>query len=96
MFIAFFASLLLSFNCFLAEPGLIQQGRNTVEGRVTTSDNRPLENVRVFLLSDFYGQLAQTYTDGSGRYQFRGLRRANYYVQVEPSGTGYERQTQRV
>jgi len=96
VFIAFFASLALLLNCFLAEPVLAQQGRNTVEGRVTTSENRPLENVRVFLLSDFYGQLAQTYTDGSGRYQFRGLRRANYYVQVEPSGTGYERQTQRV
>jgi tetratricopeptide (TPR) repeat protein len=96
MFIAFFASAILSLNFLLAEPPLAQQGRNTIEGRVTTPENRPLENVRVFLTSDYYGQLAQTYTDVSGRYQFRAIRRGNYYVQVEPSGTGYERQSQRV
>jgi tetratricopeptide (TPR) repeat protein len=96
MFIAFFASALLSFNFVFAIPLLVQPGRNTIEGRVTTPENRPLDNVRVFLTTDYYGQLAQTYTDGSGRYQFRGVRRGNYYVQVEPGGTGYERQTQRV
>jgi tetratricopeptide (TPR) repeat protein len=72
------------------------QGRNSIEGRITTSDNQPLDNVRVFLLNDSYGQRAQTYTNGSGRYQFNGLGAGNYYVQVEPGGTGYERQTQRV
>jgi tetratricopeptide (TPR) repeat protein len=96
MFIAFLASSILSLSFFLPEPGFALQGRNTIEGRVTTSENRPLENVRVFLQGDYYSQLGQTYTDGSGRYQFRGIRRGNYYVQVEPSGTGYERQTQRV
>jgi tetratricopeptide (TPR) repeat protein len=74
----------------------LAQGRNSIEGRVTTTDNKSLDNVRVFLLNDSYGQRAQTYTNGSGRYQFSGLGPGNYYIQVEPAGTGYERQTQRV
>src|SRR6266480_7001710 len=77
-------------------PGSLIQGRNSIEGRITTPDNKSLDNVRVFLLNDTYGQRAQTYTNGSGRYQFSGLAPGNYYVQVEPAGTGYERQTQRV
>ena len=96
MSIPFFLSLLLSLNLFLAGPALAQQGRNTIEGRIMSAENRPLENVRVFLTTDYYGQLAQTYTDGSGRYQFRGIRRGIYFVQVEPGGMGYERQSQRV
>jgi len=99
MFIIIFASAILSLNSFRVGPPLVlqgSQGRNTIEGRITTPENRPLENVRVFLGGDFYGQPRQTYTDGSGRYQFRGIRRGNYYVQVEPAGSGYERQSQRV
>jgi len=76
--------------------GFFQQGRNSIEGRIDTSDHRTLENVRVFLLNDGYSQLKQTYADGSGRYQFKGLVAGDYYIQVEPAGTGYERQTQRV
>jgi hypothetical protein len=64
MFIAFLASAILSVNFFLPEPSLVQPaGRNTIEGRVTTSEDRPLENVRIFLTSDYYGQLGQTYTE---------------------------------
>jgi tetratricopeptide (TPR) repeat protein len=76
--------------------GFFQQGRNSIEGLINTTDNRTLENVRVFLLNDGYSQLKQIYADGSGRYQFKGLAAGDYYVQVEPAGTGYERQTQRV
>jgi tetratricopeptide (TPR) repeat protein len=72
------------------------QGRNSIEGQVTTPERKGLDNVRVFLLTDSYGQRAQTYTDGSGRYQFRDVGSGNYYIQVEPGGIGYERQTQRI
>lgn len=72
------------------------QGRNTIEGHIITSDNRVIENVRVFLLNDGYSQLKQVYADASGRYQFKGLVPGDYYVQVEPAGSGYERQMQRV
>jgi tetratricopeptide (TPR) repeat protein len=71
------------------------QGRNSIEGRVSNSDNHPVDDARVFLLSDFYSQLAQTVTDGSGRYQFRNLAPGNYYIEIQPSA-GYERQRVRV
>ena len=78
-------------------PGsVLAQGRNSIEGRVTTADNKPLVSVPVFLLNDGYGQRGQTYTDGSGRFYFRNLGIGNYYVRVEPGGSGYERQSQRV
>jgi tetratricopeptide (TPR) repeat protein len=80
----------------LFSPSVLAQGRNSIEGRVTTTDDKALVNVPVFLLTDGYSQRAQTYTDGSGRFHFRNLGTANYYVQVESSGTGYERQSQRI
>jgi tetratricopeptide (TPR) repeat protein len=72
------------------------QNRNRIEGRVVTNNGKALTNVRVFLLNDAYGQRGFTYTDGSGRYEFRNLSSGNYYIQVEPAGTGYERQSVRV
>jgi tetratricopeptide (TPR) repeat protein len=95
MSITLFASLFLSLN-FISAGSTVnyQQGRNTIEGRVTTSDNRGVENVRVFLTAE--GPLAQTITDGSGRYQFRRIRRGIYYVEVEPGGSGFARQSQRI
>jgi len=63
---------------------------------VTTAGNKGVANIPIFLLTDGYSQRGQTYTDGSGRFRFRNLGIGNYYVQVEASGTGYERQSQRV
>lgn len=95
MFFAIRASVILSITVFLASAADAQpSGRNTIEGRITTADNTPVENIRVFLTAE--GPLAQTITDGSGRYQFRRLRRGIYYVEVEPSGTAFARQSQRV
>jgi tetratricopeptide (TPR) repeat protein len=79
-----------------ATPLNVQQGRNSIEGRVVTQDNSVPENIRVFLLSDGYSQLKQTYVDGSGRFQFKNLNAGDYYIEVEPAGSGYERQSQRV
>lgn len=72
------------------------QGRNSIAGRVTSSNEAGVANVAVFLLNDGYGQRAQTYTDGSGRFYFRNLSTGNYYVQVEGGSAGFERQTQRI
>src|SRR5262249_1606794 len=72
------------------------QSRNTIEGRVTTPDHRPIENVRVFLQNDGYSPIANTITDGSGRFRFMNIPANAYYVEVDPVGTDYERQSQRV
>ena len=71
------------------------QNRNVIEGTVTAGE-RPVAEARVFLKNDGYAQVAQTYTDSSGRFRFMGLASGNYYVEVDPIGTDYERQTQRV
>jgi tetratricopeptide (TPR) repeat protein len=47
-------------------------------------------------LSETYSQLAMDYTDGSGRYRFKNLSSGSYYIQVDPAGTEYERQMQRI
>ncbi|MFP5264423.1 MAG: tetratricopeptide repeat protein [Blastocatellia bacterium] len=72
------------------------QSRSVVEGRITGPDNRPLSDVRVFLQTDTYSPLSSQITDGSGRYRFTNVATGNYYILVEPFGTDYERQLQRV
>ncbi|HKA16724.1 MAG TPA: tetratricopeptide repeat protein [Blastocatellia bacterium] len=72
------------------------QARNTIEGRVTTTDHRPLSELRVFLQNDAYSQIATAYTDGAGRFRFTNIASGIYYVQVEPGTLAYDRQTQRV
>ena len=75
---------------------LALQTRNTIEGRVTTVDNRPLERVPVLLLTGGYTQIATVYTNSIGQFRFTNLGAGEYYVQVEPTGLDYERQTQRM
>jgi hypothetical protein len=72
------------------------QARNSIEERVAGPDGRGVENAHVFLLSESYSQLAMDYTDGPGRYRFKNLSSGSYYVQVDPAGTDYERQMQRI
>lgn len=69
---------------------------NSIEGIVSGSDSRGLQNVRVFLLNGGYSQIGMVYTDTAGRYRFSRLPAAEYYIQVEPAGTDYEPQTQRI
>jgi tetratricopeptide (TPR) repeat protein len=95
MFVAFLLSLSLLPNLSLyASPAA--QARNTIEGRVTTSDNRPLSEIRVFLRDEGYSQAGSTLTDGTGRFRFTNLRSGVYTIQVEPGASGYERQEQRL
>ena len=72
------------------------QTRNTIEGQVFTPERKPLQNARVALLDDGYSQLSVTYTNTIGRYQFTGFGNGNYYVHIDPIGTNFERQSQRI
>jgi tetratricopeptide (TPR) repeat protein len=80
---------------FAATPAAARQARNVIEGTVTAG-GRPLKDARVFLQNDGYAQVAMAYTDSSGRFRFQGLTGGVYYVEVDPAGAEYERQTQRV
>ncbi len=86
---AFIISILI-----FASPAV--QVRNTIEGRVVSPERRGVDNIRVILQNDVYSQIGMTYTDGSGRFSFRGLASGTYIIQVEPAGTDYERQSQTV
>src|SRR5262249_54079635 len=69
---------------------------NTVEGQVFSQTHQPLANMRVVLLDDVYSQLMTFYTNAIGRYQPTNVLNGNYYVQVEPMGKDYDRQSQRL
>jgi tetratricopeptide (TPR) repeat protein len=94
MLSAVLVSVALVFAPVLAAPPTFQQ-RSTIEGMVT-ADNRPVVNARVYLKDDGYAQVNQGYTDGSGRFRFASVLSGVYYVEIDPIGTEYERQTQRV
>src|ERR671926_1088253 len=86
--------VVLILGAVLAAAPTFQQ-RSTIEGMVT-ADNRPVVNARVYLKDDGYAQVNQGYTDGSGRFRFASVLAGVYYVEIDPIGTEYERQTQRV
>lgn len=72
------------------------QDTNVIEGRVMKADNQPLSDVQVLLQGSGYSPVGATYTDGAGRFRFGNLKSGIYYVTVEPHGTEYEGQSQRV
>lgn len=72
------------------------QGRNSIGGHVSTADRRPVDQVYVELLNDFGQTISRTRTDGSGRFEFRGLSQGVYLVTVLTHGTNYVSQTQRI
>jgi tetratricopeptide (TPR) repeat protein len=72
------------------------QARNTIEGRVTNRDGKPISDARVFLENEGYSPVGSAMTDASGRFQFKNMASGVYYVEVEPGSTGFERQKQRV
>jgi tetratricopeptide (TPR) repeat protein len=95
MFTATFISLALAIGQFWFA-ALPVQSRNTLEGRVTSSSGRPLSDIRIMLKNGSYSEIASGLTDGSGRFRFLNLDSGNYYVEVEPGATEYERQTARI
>src|SRR5262249_1135068 len=88
---------LLAFS-FAFPPSASMQARNTIEGRVSTSDGRAVSNAQVTLQNDAYSPIGSAYTDAAGRFRFMNLISGNYTVVVEAgSGTvDFERQSQRV
>ncbi len=76
--------------------GAIAQARNTIDGQVMTPERRPIVNARVFLQNDAYSEIATVYTDGSGRFTFRGVASGTYNILVDPTDGMYERQSQRI
>jgi tetratricopeptide (TPR) repeat protein len=74
------------------------QARNTIEGRVSTSDGRSISNARITLQNDSYSTVGSSYTDAAGRFRFMNISNGNYNVIIEPGpGTpDFERQLQRV
>jgi Tfp pilus assembly protein PilF len=96
MLITFLLSISFIFHLSpLASPAALQT-RNTIEGRVTTADNRPLSDMRVLLQNEGNSPVGSTYTDASGRFRFHNLISGNYTVEVEPGASEFQRQSQRV
>jgi len=93
--LAFFATIALNFVAFVSAVAPVQGG-STLEGRVTSEDHRPITDMRVILKDDGYGQVANTRTDAAGRFRFGRLASGNYYVEVEPDATNFERTLERV
>lgn len=72
------------------------QGRNTVEGRVVDKAGKGVENARVTLKTTVYSDIGQSVTDSQGYYRFHNVGEGVYYIEVEPVGTWYGRERQRI
>jgi Tfp pilus assembly protein PilF len=72
------------------------QDRNTISGFVFNQSRKPVSDVYVELLSDFYVMIARTKTNGSGLYSFKGLPFGTYNVKVTFYGGETETQSRSV
>lgn len=68
-----FLFLFLSQNTFAA---------STIQGTVYDKQRNSLPDIDVELLNDYYQLVQRARTDGSGRYQFNGVRDGRYTVRV--------------
>lgn len=91
LFCIFFALIVQAESTFA---GTITQGKNSVSGIVYGEARRPVADIYVELMDEMYRTLAQTKTNGAGRYVFNGLPEGYYKVRVLPYGTDYEEQVQ--
>lgn len=55
---------------------------STISGTIYDKQRNPLPNIEIELLNDYYQTVGRTQSDGSGRYQFNGLRDGRYSVRV--------------
>jgi len=80
------ASMLALFS--FAPSGLaVWQGRNAINGTITDTEGNPLNRVRVELLNEVEMRITQTYTDGTGHYNFRNLTQGTFIVKAHSDGT---------
>lgn len=86
--IAVFLSAAVFFGTSFAQRG------NTVNGMVFGVNNRPVYDAFVELLDQFGRVIANTRTDGSGRYFFSNVPRGKFGVRVRTIEPDYEEQTQ--
>jgi len=85
---------LLIFSTTLAAAA--QGGRNSIEGRITGTGGKGIEDARVVLKNQNLSDVAQDITDVIGNYRFLNVADGVYYIEVLPVGTGYEGRTLRV
>ncbi len=57
---------------------------STISGIVYDNQRNPLVEVDIELQDDFYRMIARTKTNGTGRYEFGGLRNGRFNVRVMP------------
>jgi tetratricopeptide (TPR) repeat protein len=88
------ASTSLPLNRFFYAAAI--QGKNQISGYVSGSERRPVAEVYVELLDDYYATRGRVRTDDAGHYVFSGIPQGNYKVRVLPFGTDYQEQTQEV
>jgi len=72
------------------------QSRFAVFGHVRDANGNSVGSIRVSLLNENEQTLRTVFADSSGRFQFRNLGEGIYLVRVEPVGTPFEEQTQRI
>ena len=68
-----FVMLFVSQNAF---------GASTIQGTVYDRQRNTLSQIEVELLNDYYQTIDRARTDGSGRYQFNGVRDGRYTVRA--------------
>jgi Tfp pilus assembly protein PilF len=74
----------------------IPQSKSQISGYIFDPEHRPVSDVYVELLDDYYSTRGRVRTDGSGHYVFNRLTTGNYKIRVMPMGTDYLEQTQDV
>src|SRR5262245_32989594 len=73
--------------CATVSSASFQQNRNAINGVITDTSGRPINRIRVELLNEVEMAITQTYTDTTGRYNFRGLSTGTFIVKANPDGT---------
>jgi len=74
-----FGVFLLATMLFLSQNAF---GASTIQGTVYDKQRNTLSQIEIELLNDYYQTINRARTDGSGRYQFNGVRDGRYTVRV--------------